>query len=413
MQRVLAMALVAAAAGCGSDDDAAADGSSGMQTSQSSSGSTTEMSTSTTAAADTGSSSTSDAADGSSSSESSTGGSTTAPWQARGSFGVGVTNQLVTEGDRTVRATIWYPSDDASGTTPLADLVDEANAAQLATLMADAPQDCVRADAEAQLDAPLAEGTFPTVLYSHCFSCLGVSSSFIAERLASHGVIVVGVTHTGDTLFDDLAGNPAPLNGEWLDQRTTDVRNTLDAVTTRGPIAAAIDSNAIGMFGHSYGATTTGKVLQDDDRFTAGVAIAAPIENPLLPGVATADIAEPMLFLLMEEDNSIQAIGNNLLAGNAAAMPGGSWLVELADAGHWSPSDLCGIVDDFAPGCGDDVRQTNGEPFTYLPADVGRHITASYVTAFFLAELGGDAEAQSWLDAEPTDAGVTVTRFVP
>ncbi len=381
-----------------------------MQTSPSSAGSTGDPTTGTgTSASD---ASTSDAAD-SSSTGSSTGSPAGVPWEARGSFGVGVTTQLVTEGERTVRATIWYPSEDASGTTPLADLVDEANAEQLTTLMADAPQDCVRPDAEAQLDAPLAEGTFPTVLYSHCFSCLGVSSSFIAERLASHGMIVVGVTHTGDTLFDNLAGTPAPLNGEWLDQRTIDVRTTLDAVTTEGPVAAAIDTTAIGMFGHSYGATTTGKVLQDDDRFVAGVAIAAPVENPLLPGVATANIAEPMLYLLTEEDNSIQAVGNNLLAGNAAVMPGGSWLVELADAGHWSPSDLCGIVDDFAPGCGDGVRQTDGEPFTYLPADIGRQLTASYVTAFFAAQLSADADAEAWLDAEPSNDGVTVTRFVP
>lgn len=408
MRRVLAM-LLALTGGCTQDDAPAAENGDTTQGPQTDGTETTAATTSsTTEAFD----SSSDSADASSGSNTTSGGPSSPPWEDRGTFDVGVTTQLVTTGKRTVRATIWYPSDDASGTTALASLVDEATADDLATLMAEAPAGCVRPNMDAQLDAPLAEGTFPTVMYSHCFSCLGVSSSFIAERLASHGVIVVGVTHTGDTLFDNLAGNPAPLNGEWLQQRTTDVRNTLDAVTSRGLVANAIDQNALGMFGHSYGATTTGKVLQDDDRFVAGVAIAAPIQNPLLPGVAVEDVAEPMLYMLMEEDNSILAIGNNLLRSNAAAMPGGSWLVELADAGHWSPSDLCGIVDGFAPGCGEGIRQTNDEPFTYLPADQGRHISASYVTAFFVAHLRGDAQAQAWLDADPAQ-GVTVSRFEP
>ena len=120
-----------------------------------------------------------------------------------------------------------------------------------------------------------------------------------------------------------------------------------------------------------------------------------------------------MLYLLMEEDNSISAVGNTLMRNNAMAMPGGSWLVELADAGHWSPSDLCGIVDDFMPCCGDDLRQTDGTEFTYLDADTGRSISAAYVTAFFAAQLGGDADALSYLEGAHPEDIVTVSTFPP
>lgn len=314
-------------------------------------------------------------------------------------------------GARELEATIWYPSDTEGGSTPIVDLVPEAQREVLADLINDAPVGCVRDTAEGTLDVAIAEGTFPVVMVSHCYSCLGLSSGFIAERLASHGMIVIGVTHTGGSLFDAVAGNPGPLDGEFLQTRRDDLVNTFDLLSERSDMAAAMDTSRVGVFGHSFGATTTGLVLQDDDRFSAGVAIAAPAQNPLLPGVDTAQIAEPMLYLLMEEDNSILTIGNNLLRTNAMGMPGGSWLVELADAGHWSPSDLCGIIDDFMPGCGEGVRQTDGSPFTYLSADDGRGITASYVTAFFALHLQNDAAAEDYLGtAAPTET-VTVTRF--
>lgn len=398
------------AVGCG-DTNGGGDGGS----STSAAGSSSDGGVTSGSSGDASTSGTTEVADGSSSSSSSsgTGGAGPAPYEDRGPYGVGLRTTTVPLGERTVGVTFWYPSEDAEGTTALADLVPAAQQGTLADLMEAAPPTCVRTTAEGTLDAPLADGTFPVILYSHCQSCLGISSSFIAERLASHGSIVVGVTHTGGTLFDALDGNPAPLDGAFLAVRAADVSAVLDAVSTDSFAAASMDLTRVGMFGHSYGATTTGLVLQDDDRFVAGVAIAAPIENPLLPGVSTAAVAEPMLYLLMQEDNSIQEIGNNLLRNNAAAMPGGSWLVELADAGHWSPSDLCGLVDDFMPGCGEDVRQTDGTEFTYLPAETGRSISAAYVTAFFALELQGDADAEGWLDGAHPEETVTVTRTVP
>lgn len=342
---------------------------------------------------------------------SSTGSSQAPPYEARGPYGVGLQTSTIVAGERELEATIWYPSDSETGSTPVTDLVPEAQRDVLQGLIDDAPPECVRPAAEGTLEASVAKGTFPVIMVSHCYSCLGLSSGFIAERLASHGTIVIGVTHTGGSLFDSVAGNPGPLDGEFLQTRSEDVINTFDLLSETGELAAAMDTSRVGVFGHSFGATTTGLVLQNDDRFRAGVAIAAPIQNPLLPGVDTAQVAEPMLYLLMEEDNSILTIGNNLLRSNAMGMPGGSWLVELADAGHWSPSDLCGIVEDFMPGCGEGLRQTDGSEFTYLSADDGRSITASYVTAFFALHLQDDAAAADYLDAGTPADTVTVTRF--
>ena len=397
------------ALGCGDDGSGDDSGATTSGTAADSGSTSTGNSQGSSSSAATGTSSSSATTSGADSS--STGAPQSPPYETRGPYGVGLQTSTVTAGKRELEATVWYPSDAETGTTPMTDLVPEADRAVFAGLIDDAPPECVRATAEGTLDATIAEGTFPVVMVSHCYSCLGLSSGFIAERLASHGVIVIGVTHAGGSLFDSVAGNPGPLNGEFLQTRSEDVINTFDVLSESGELAAAMDTSRLGVFGHSYGATTTGLVLQSDDRFSAGVAIAAPIQNPLLPGVDTAEVAEPMLYLLMEEDNSIQTIGNNLLRTNAMSMPAGSWLVELADAGHWSPSDLCGVVDDFMPGCGEDVRQTDGTPFTYLSADEGRSITASYVTAFFALHLQDDAAAEDYLGTAAPDDTVTVTRF--
>lgn len=398
------------ALGCGDDGGAADSGTTTSETAaDSGSTSTGDSPGSSSTSATAGTSSSSSTTSGADSS--STGTPQAPPYDARGPYGVGLQTSTITAGKRELEATVWYPSDTETGSTPMTELVPEADRAVFAGLIGDAPPECVRATAEGTLDATIAQGTFPVVMVSHCYSCLGLSSSFIAERLASHGVIVIGVTHTGGSLFDSVAGNPGPLNGEFLQTRSEDLINTFDMLSESGELAAAMDTSRVGVFGHSFGATTTGLVLQTDDRFSAGVAIAAPIQNPLLPGVDTAEVAEPMLYLLMEEDNSIQSIGNTLLRNNAMSMPAGSWLVELADAGHWSPSDLCGVVDDFMPGCGEDVRQTDGTPFTYLSAEQGRSITASYVTAFFALHLQDDASAEDYLGTAAPDDTVTVTRF--
>jgi hypothetical protein len=83
--------------------------------------------------------------------------------------------------------------------------------------------------------------------------------------------------------------------------------------------------------------------------------------------------------------------------------------VEFVDAGHWSFSDVCALVEAFSPGCGDGIRQTVAdEPFTYVDIDATRHRAADWATAFFAASILGDAAAQAWLETPPTDDAITV-----
>jgi hypothetical protein len=163
--------------------------------------------------------------------------------------------------------------------------------------------------------------------------------------------------------------------------------------------AASIDATAIGVFGHSYGGVTAGLVAQDDARSGAALSIASPMDNPLIEGVHIANLHVPLAFLVAVEDNSITEIGNDLIRKqNFAMATTPAWKWEVADAGHWSFSDVNGAADLFMAGCGSGTRQTTGDPFTYLDPATGRAIAAAYTTAFFEATLRGEDGARAYLD---------------
>ena len=101
---------------------------------------------------------------------------------ARGALGVGVrTAQLVDRqrANRPLPMEVWYP--------------------------ADAPhvlQAAVR-------DAAVLAGRYPLILFSHTSNGHRRQSTFLCTHLASHGYVVAGVDHTGNTAMD-AAGGPRP-----------------------------------------------------------------------------------------------------------------------------------------------------------------------------------------------------------
>lgn len=319
--------------------------------------------------------------------------------------------------DRTLTVEVWYPAvASARGAAEAGEPVESFFAsaedrARYGALLAESPDPGPSRRTHAARDAAPASARdgFPLLVFSHCFECFRFSSFSIAERLASHGFVVAAPDHTGDTLFDPTL----PLTSDVLQIRAADIRfvatallaGTDGAEALPASLRGALDASRLGVFGHSFGSVTTGLVLQDDERFVAGLGIAAPFENPLLTGVSMSRIAQPVLYLVAREDNSIGEIGNQFIRLNFDQAPGPIRKVEVADAGHWSFSNICHLGDNFTPGCGDGIRQTvPGEAFTYLPIDEGIAIGQAYVTAFFLAELRGDEAARDYLTkATPAD----------
>ncbi|MBY0280281.1 hypothetical protein K2Z84_33530 [Candidatus Binatia bacterium] len=348
----------------------------------------------------------------------SSGGGSAAP-DAAGPYPPASTTIVLTDRarDRALTVEVWYPA--VASARAAADagepverfFASSADRARYAALLAESPDSGPSRRTHAARDAAPASTRdgFPLLVFSHCFECFRFSSFSIAERLASHGFVVAAPDHAGDTLFDPTL----PLTTDVLQIRAADVRFVATALLdgTNGAeqlpasLRGALDASRLGVFGHSFGSVTTGLVLQDDARFVAGLGIAAPFENPLLTGVSMSRIAQPVLYLVAREDNSIGEIGNQFIRLNFDQAPGPIRKVEVADAGHWSFSNICHLGDNFTPGCGEGVRQTvPGAPFAYLPIDQGIAIGQAYVTAFFLAELQGDAAARDYLTtAQPAD----------
>jgi dienelactone hydrolase len=350
------------------------------------------------------------------------GGSTVAPdttVETAGMYPVGTALFTLTDATRSraLPAQLWYPA--ATGTVvtgfPIEELEDAPNRATYAGLLAAADPACPTRTALAARDAAPASGRFPIIAFSHCHECTRWSAETIAERLASHGFVVLADDHTGNTLWNNQAGDGLPLDGTTLALRVGDVRFALDQVLAEAPpvppaVAAAVDADHVGMMGHSFGAVTAGKVAQDDDRIDAALALAAPMENPLLPGVMVASLDVPLGFMLAREDNSITEIGNGFIRTNYDKAAAGAWKIEIADAGHWSVSDVVGAIPGFAPGCKAGTRQSDGTAFTYLDAATGRGIAASYATAFFEAYLQDNAGARAYLTSLRPDGVITADR---
>lgn len=337
-------------------------------------------------------------------------------WRSDGPAPVGHASFVLTDAGRkrSLRVTLWYPAVEAARAAAnagvgLADFypVDSPEHATMTALIAKAPA-CVRARTRSAADAEPAAGPWPLVAFSHCHTCTRFESTTIMERLASHGIAVIAPDHTGNTLFDGLAGTSAGLGAPFLATRTLDMRFVLDQILdAKNPaipekLRGKVDAARIGALGHSFGGVTTGKLLMDDPRPKAGMAVAVPMAQPILPGVDMEQIHVPVAFILAREDGSITEVGNGYIRDNFAAAHPPAWLVEVADAGHFSFADIAGIIDSFNAGCGPGKRQEDGAAFTFLDNNLARGIGARLVGAFFGLTLRGQASAEeALLAAEP------------
>lgn len=338
------------------------------------------------------------------------GGSQASEWEKPGPSPVGhVTFELVdATRSRTLLVTAWYPAGEsaraaAEAGEPIQNLVPEGpNRVQYETWLATASETCTMRTSHSAPDAGLAEGSdaFPVIAFSHCHNCIRFSAMSIAERLASHGFVVLAPDHTGNNVFDTLGA----LDPTFLEVRAADIRfvldRALDASATDMPetLRGKLDAGRVGMLGHSFGGVTTGLVVQEDPRPLAGFSIAAPMENALLPGVDLKQITRPLGFLVAEEDHSIGAIGNTLIQTNFESANPPVFDVKVADSGHWSFSDICSLRPEFEAGCGSAQRQDNSsESFDYIPVPDAIGIAQAYVSAFFAGHVLGNAGALDYV----------------
>lgn len=319
-------------------------------------------------------------------------------------YQVGTTSFFVESQGRTLPVQLWYPSAQDEMRIGIEQFEVSEHQDMLISLLNSLDHECTKTQMDTSLNGTsrFSEAPLPLIIFSHCHGCVRFSSFSTAHALAQQGYIVAAPDHVGDTLYDKLNGNLSPISADLLQLRAQDLSKVLDVLLDESselPVKLNIDVTKVGVFGHSLGAVTTGLVLQNDSRFTGGVAIAAPIESPLLPGVSIEDQYRPILYLVAVEDNSITEFGNTLIRQNYEEHPVEAWKLEVQDAGHWSFSDICGLTDSFMPGCGVDTRQSiPGDSVNYIDNQRAREIAAAAVLHFFDYHLYGAIDAKNQLD---------------
>ncbi len=322
---------------------------------------------------------------------------TPADYAAAGPHTPAHTRFYLESGGRTLDVEVWYPAAAAGeGDAVPARFLEGDRRDAYEALLSAAPAGCPSETTPAGWEVAPAEGPWPLLVFSHCHECVRFSSFTVADHLASHGFVVAAPDHEGNTLFDYLGEDALELDTDTLALRLGDMQATLDTMLTdQGPslLHGALDPTRVGVLGHSFGSVTAGLTIQEDGRPAAAMGLAAPMENPLLPGVEVAGITDPLMFLVAREDNSITELGNELIRDNYEAAGGPAWKAEVDDAGHWSFSDIVGLDEPFMPGCGEDTRGTDGTDFSYLTPSEGRADAGAVAAAFFSEVLLDDEGA--------------------
>jgi predicted dienelactone hydrolase len=230
---------------------------------------------------------------------------------APGPHGVGYTEQNVAFNDpsgepRELRLAVWYPSPDTQGEAPKY------------LGFVDAPG--------VMIDAAVADGPFPVVVFSHGHMAYAEASGFLMAHLASHGWVVAAPDHTNNTIAEG-------------DNRTTEIYfqrpADLSAVVDHLEVAWAgvADVGTVVGVGHSFGGYTLqawAGATYDIDTVGAGCADGSDTSSfcstmtPAYEALFAGGLADPRV-------DAIVSIGSGDLrlfgpTGIASVAPPGLWV---------------------------------------------------------------------------------------
>jgi predicted dienelactone hydrolase len=191
-----------------------------------------------------------------------------------GPYWVGYKPVVIGDGtDHSLQAGIWYPALNPAGVEE--DITYTINTKIPVEGMSAAEPIHGHALLGAEFDT--AGAPYPLVIYSHGFAANAAWASAVLEHLASHGFVVVAPEHQEQFDFDWSEVPNASID------RPHDIKQTLDyaeqAAAPGGDLAGLIDMDKVAMAGHSYGGYTAlamAGAQYDLDAFNARCARLAP-----------------------------------------------------------------------------------------------------------------------------------------
>lgn len=333
-----------------------------------------------------------------------------------GPFPVGVTTTVfvdagrtdnVTKQPRTLVTEIWYPATDEARQMPknkYSDFIPGGITPEIDELIAKTyKMSAAEVDTlywnESHRNAPLRDGRFPLVVFSHGNGGSRHQNTFWCDHVASHGYIIVSADHTGNARWTILDGKPIVFqSGERLasvNDRPLDVCFLLDEMIRwdKGAdprFAGRIDTEHAAVAGMSFGSFTAHWAADRDPRFKAVVAMSgAPMSH--------TNLTVPSLRMLGTEDRTLGILGNALIRDNHAKHTGPSFLLELKNGGHYSFTDVFKINKNFGDGVGPGKRRDTNEPFEFTSMELTYKIVNSYSVAFLGYFLKDQKEYRSFL----------------
>lgn len=254
---------------------------------------------------------------------------------------------------------------------------------------------------------PAGDGRVPVVLYSHGLGGDRNGGTRWAAAWAAGGIATLHIQHPGSdsTLWagtksipEAMARMKTGMTTEQFLARIADVKFVLWAIPAHPKAGACdltrLDTGRAGVAGHSFGAVTTqalaGQRFGSRSVFLEPGFRAAIAFSPSIPGQGTAAEAfgaVTMPFLsVTDTGDTVPGLSNQSAASRTepyAAMPGGGKVLLVFNGG-----------DHLVLG-GHAMRRAP------LPADAHiQTVTAEATTAFWRAELLGDARAKVWLAAK-------------
>lgn len=239
---------------------------------------------------------------------------------------------------RSVQLRVWYPAVHAKGLERMPYSSDLVYAAQ------GWPDPAAKPNGNALRNAPVADGRrYPVLLFSPGAGFAVDAYAAMAEDLASHGYIVVGINHplmSGPVAFpdgrvvpdsQDLTLDTLPALAQmmvddqrfvltWLQQHQND--RSL-------PFAASMDLGRVGSYGHSVGGSAALQTERVDPRVKAAVNMDGTIWGDL-----STPWTKPWMILYADHDPDPSYA---LFAANPQP---GSLMVPVPKAGHHDFSDL-------------------------------------------------------------------------
>jgi predicted dienelactone hydrolase len=256
---------------------------------------------------------------------------------------VGVTTLSLRAGPK---VEVWYPA--VAGTTGMIsyDVRDYVPESITSLLTGDVPATFSYPGGR---DAPVAEGMFPVVLFSHGFAGMRVQSSFLASHLASWGMIVAAPDHPSRDLFHALSFEFGDAS-DAVDDLTATLELLRAQHTEAGSLLNGhVDAQQVAAVGHSAGGGTVAGIARARDDVLGYVSLAsglvgrrggdsstsAPTTTTTLPPV----IDKPTLFVAGANDQIAEVDTVTKPAFERAAAPTRLWVIDKS--GHNVFDDFC------------------------------------------------------------------------